>query len=241
MAEPVKPNTRALVNDAWDLATADVAGISSLDDKTRALVDVSITLALRSTESATRAAIGRALDRGVSVSTLGYSILQLAAYIGFVQTSDGAALLDAEAASRGLPTDFTVEFVEPGDRYEFGIGHYGQLNDAALGNIRAAFDGLAGRLIDATFASFGDSFGQSPLDLKTKQIVTVAALAGMGGVAPQLQFHVGAARNVGVSEADIVDIILQVQTLAGMPAAYNALISAKAAFEAGDTASPGYR
>ena len=54
----------------------------------------------------------------------------------------------------------------------------------------------------------------------------------MGTAAPQLKVHVGAGLNVGLSEAEIVEILMQVAVYAGFPAALNGLFAAREVFEA---------
>ena len=44
--------------------------------------------------------------------------------------------------------------------------------------------------------------------------------------------HVGAGLNVGLSEAEIVEILMQVAVYAGFPAALNGLFAAREVFEA---------
>ena len=59
-----------------------------------------------------------------------------------------------------------------------------------------------------------------------------AALTAMGNAAPQLKVHINAALNVGVSKAEIVEIIIQMVAYAGFPAALNAMALAKEVFAA---------
>ena len=79
---------------------------------------------------------------------------------------------------------------------------------------------------------FGDLYSRPGLDLKSREIATVAALTVMGNAAPQLKVHINAALNVGVSETEIVEIIIQMVAYAGFPAALNAMALAKEVFAA---------
>lgn len=54
---------------------------------------------------------------------------------------------------------------------------------------------------------FGDIFGQDILDYRTRELITVAALASMDGVTPQLQAHIGISRNVGVTNEELNGIV----------------------------------
>lgn len=81
---------------------------------------------------------------------------------------------------------------------------------------------------------FGDIYSRPGLDLRSREIVTVAALATMGNALPQLKIHIGAALNVGVTREEIVEILMQIAVYSGFPAALNGLFAAKEVFAARD-------
>ncbi|XAW88188.1 carboxymuconolactone decarboxylase family protein [Vibrio sp. CDRSL-10 TSBA] len=74
---------------------------------------------------------------------------------------------------------------------------------------------------------FGDIYSRPGLDLKTREIATVAALTAMGNCAPQLKVHLHAALNVGCSEEELKEVILQMSVYAGFPAALNGMFALK--------------
>ena len=74
---------------------------------------------------------------------------------------------------------------------------------------------------------FGDIYARTGLDLKSREIATVAALTALGNCAPQLKVHLNAALNVGCSEAEIKEVILQMAVYAGFPAALNGMFAFK--------------
>ncbi len=77
---------------------------------------------------------------------------------------------------------------------------------------------------------FGDIYSRSGLDLKSREVATVAALTALGNVAPQLKVHIEAALNVGCTETEIKEIIIQMAVYAGFPAALNGMFVAKEVF-----------
>ena len=78
--------------------------------------------------------------------------------------------------------------------------------------------------------AFGDIHCRPGLDLKSREIASVAALTAMGTAAPQLCAHIHAALNVGCSEQEIVEIIMQMALYAGFPAALNGIQAARDVF-----------
>lgn len=74
---------------------------------------------------------------------------------------------------------------------------------------------------------FGDIYSRPGLDLKSREIATVAALTALGNCAPQLKVHLNAALNVGCNEEEIKEVILQMSVYAGFPSALNAMFAFK--------------
>lgn len=68
------------------------------------------------------------------------------------------------------------------------------------------------------------------LDLKSREIATVAALTSLGNCIPQLKVHIQGALNVGCQPREIIEIIIQMAVYAGFPAALNAMQAAKEVF-----------
>lgn len=78
---------------------------------------------------------------------------------------------------------------------------------------------------------FGDIYSRGGLDLKSREIATVAALTALGNAAPQLKVHIHGALNVGCSPEEVIEVIIQMSVYAGFPAALNAAFSAQEVFE----------
>ena len=81
---------------------------------------------------------------------------------------------------------------------------------------------------------FGDVYSRPGLDLKSREIATVAALTAMGTAAPQLKVHIHGALNVGCTRQEVVEIIIQMAVYAGFPAALNGIFAAREVFEERD-------
>jgi 4-carboxymuconolactone decarboxylase len=103
-------------------------------------------------------------------------------------------------------------------------GHAGEKVIAALADIAPDF---------ATYVlefSFGDIYSRPGLDLRAREIATIAALTAMGNAAPQLKVHIEAGLNVGLSREEITEVMMQMAVYAGFPAALNGLFAAKEVF-----------
>jgi 4-carboxymuconolactone decarboxylase len=77
---------------------------------------------------------------------------------------------------------------------------------------------------------FGDVYSRAGLDLRTRELATVAGLTALGHAQPQLRVHVNGALNVGCTPTEVVEVIIQMALYAGFPAALNAAFTAKEVF-----------
>jgi 4-carboxymuconolactone decarboxylase len=79
--------------------------------------------------------------------------------------------------------------------------------------------------------AFGDIYSRPVLDRRQRQLVTISALTTLGGAEPQLEVHVNAALNVGLSAREVVETILHCVPYTGFPRVINAIFVAKRVFE----------
>lgn len=79
---------------------------------------------------------------------------------------------------------------------------------------------------------FGDIYARSGLGFREREIATIAALTALGNATPQLKVHIEAGLNVGLSQEEIVEILMQMSVYAGFPAALNGLFAVKDVFAA---------
>jgi len=151
-------------------------------------------------------AVRSALDNGVTVNELKEAFSQLYAYTGFPRSLNalgvlGKVLQDSPnpAWQEGKPWTRPAEWDDAKAAYELGKKNQTQ---------------LSGRTFDYAFCPqddyylkahlFGDIFAGDQLSKADREIVTVAALSGLEGVAPQLAAHKAGAVNMGNSQ-ELVD------------------------------------
>ncbi|EDZ45099.1 carboxymuconolactone decarboxylase [Rhodobacterales bacterium Y4I] len=81
--------------------------------------------------------------------------------------------------------------------------------------------GMPDTIIDMAYGRF---YARPGLDLKSRYIATIAALAASGNqTAPQLRVNIEAGLKAGLSETEIAETIWQMALYGGLPAAINAL------------------
>ena len=77
----------------------------------------------------------------------------------------------------------------------------------------------------------GEIWSRPQLDVRTKSLVTIAALAAMGRPLA-LELNIRMARNAGATEREVIETLLQIAPYAGFPAAWEGLAVAKRVFSA---------
>ncbi len=121
------------------------------------------------------------------------------------------------------------------DRYERGLEKLKEIDGEAGEHVIESLKDIAPDLARYTIEfPFGDIYSRAGLDLKSREIATVAALTALGNAAPQLKVHIHGALNVGCSRKEIVEIIIQMAVYAGFPAALNGMFAAKEIFQERD-------
>ncbi|CFQ60581.1 carboxymuconolactone decarboxylase family protein [Yersinia alsatica] len=117
------------------------------------------------------------------------------------------------------------------ERYTRGLAKLkeidGQAGEGVINSLKDIAPDFAQLLIEFPF---GDIYSRPGLDLKTRELAVVAALTAMGNATPQLKVHLHGARNVGCSQQEIIEVIIQMAVYAGFPAALNGLFAAKEVF-----------
>jgi 4-carboxymuconolactone decarboxylase len=106
-----------------------------------------------------------------------------------------------------------------------------------------AIDGAAGQKVIDSLAdispelghqvvawAFGEIYVRPGLAPRDRQLVTLGMLTALGGCEPQLDVHINAALNVGLTTDEIVEALLHSAVYCGMPKAVNATFIAKKVF-----------
>jgi len=119
------------------------------------------------------------------------------------------------------------------DKYEAGFRKLEEIVGTKTAEAAfKAFDDLdpgIGRFLSESI--YGDLYQRPGVDLKTRQLCTVAALTCMASFKPHLKTHIAGALNVGATQTEVIEVILQMAAYAGFPAATTGLAAAREVFE----------
>jgi alkylhydroperoxidase/carboxymuconolactone decarboxylase family protein YurZ len=159
-----------------------------------------------------KAALTRGLDVGLTISEAREILVQLYAYAGFPRSLNALAELATlveERKQRGIQD---APGREPGKAIPTGE----ELRAVGMANQTKISGGpVAGPVFD--FAPvinqflqshlFGDIFERDNLDWQSRELATVGTLAAMPGVESQLRSHMAASIRVGLSPAQLRQLI----------------------------------
>jgi 4-carboxymuconolactone decarboxylase len=209
--------------DNW--AFDEVISSGSLDVRTRLMVQLASMIASHAV-SEYRMMLGAALTVGVTPVEAKEIVYQAVPYVGMAKVFDVLHATNDVLSERGvelpLPGQATTT---PQTRFEKGL----EVQKRVIGAER----------VDAMHASapedeqhiqrflsancFGDHLTRTGIDVPTRELLTFAMLAALGGCEPQLKGHVAANVNVGNDRARLLDVLTQLLPYIGYPRTLNAL------------------
>lgn len=116
-------------------------------------------------------------------------------------------------------------------RYERGAAVLDAVDGAGGQRVVDALADIAPALAHHVVAyGFGEVYARPGLTAPQRQLVTIGMLTALGGCEPQLEVHVNASLNVGLSPIEIVEAITHAAVYCGFPKALNAIFVAKRVF-----------
>lgn len=79
--------------------------------------------------------------------------------------------------------------------------------------------------------AFGEIYSRENLTLQEKELITITSLLSIGGCEKQLNVHINASLNIGISPKKIIDTFIQCIPYVGFPRVLNAIFEAKLIFQ----------
>jgi len=208
-----------------NFAFDEVLRHGTLDSRTRLMAQLSSMIASQAV-SEYRVMLGAALTAGVTPVEAKEIVYQAVPYVGM------AKVVDFLHATNDVLTERGVELPLPGQstttpqtRAEKGLAVQKQI--------------VGAERVDALYASapqdeqhiqrylsancFGDHLTRTGVDVPTRELLTFAMLAALGGCEPQLAGHVAANLTVGNDRARLLEVLTQLIPFIGYPRTLNAL------------------
>lgn len=208
--------------DNW--AFGDVLRDETLDARTRLTVQLGALIACQAVGEFRVMASG-ALNVGVTPIELKEIAYQSVAYVGMGKAFDFLHVVNEVLEHRGValplpPQSTTTQKT----RFEKGLAAQKQIFGDATDRMRAEAPTDQVHIQDFLAANcFGDFYTRGGLDLKTRELLTFAMLAALGGCEPQLAGHVAGNLAVGNDRPVLVSTLTHLLPFIGYPRTLNAL------------------
>ena len=167
-------------------------------------------------------ALIQGLDAGLTVNEIREVLVHLYAYTGFPRS------LNALSAFMGVLDERKAKGIEDTLGREAGPvppdldrDAYGAKMRAKLAGLEKDISGAKWQLFSPAMDTFlkehlfADIFIRDVISHKDRELATIAALANMTGTEGQLRFHLGAAMNTGLTQAQMKDFIFVLKTTVG--------------------------
>jgi 4-carboxymuconolactone decarboxylase len=210
------------VTDAqYNAGARPVNTTHALSAKQRSIIPIAALTAAGDQERL-RTALTEGLEAGLTVNEIKEILVQMYAYAGFPRSLSGIQTFMAVIAER------QAKGIKDQAGRDAAPLPAGMNRDEYGAKVRATLAGqevipppggyqLFAPVIDTFLKEhlFADIFARDILDYRSRELATVAALASMTGTRGQLQFHLGAALNVGLTEAQMRDFVSVLATEVG--------------------------
>ena len=179
----------------------------SLTERQQAIVPVAAFAAVGDL-TALSTALNQGLDAGMTINDAREVLVQLYAYAGFPRSLNALGTLMAVLEDRRQNGIVDIEGQTPVNPIPKGdaLMEQGTANQTKL-----AGGPVKGPVFDFAPAAdeylkthlFGDIFARDNMSWQDREISTVAMLAAISGVEPQLQAHIGIGMNAGLTESQL--------------------------------------
>lgn len=180
--------------------------MNTLHPKQQAIVTIA-ALSARGDLDTLKVSLNEGLDAGLTVNEIKELLVQLYAYAGFPRSLNAISAFQTvtkERKARGMHDAVGKEASPlPTDRSSlaFGTENQTRLIGKPVGGGIYDFVPAIDQFLKAHL--FGDIFQRDNLDWKNRELATVAMLASMEGLEPQLQAHIQIGMHNGLTVAEL--------------------------------------
>ena len=193
------------------MTSAIMANAAELTVKENTIVDIGAWTA-RGEQDKLGAAFKAGFDAGLTLNEAKELVGQLYAYCGFPRALNAAGTL-MKVAGDVKPTEGPAANMPRGSLGERALT-VGTANQTKLcgGPVKGALFDFHPQLDEYLKTHlFGDIFARDILDWRTREIVTIAALAARPETEPQMKAHIAIGKVNGVTDAQAAEIVRRVQ------------------------------
>ena len=215
-------------NFAFDEVLTDAAELDdNVDLRTRLLVQLAATLAAGGLAEFRVLATAALANAGVGPVELKELVYQAVPYVGMARVFDylhaANDILTAAGVELPLPGQATSNPRDPASARQTGAGTHRRHRRRRARCTPTHLQDCKHFQRYLTGNCFGDTVARGGLDLPTRELLTFAMLAAIGGADPQLRGHVTGNINVGNTRSRLLAVLTLLVPFIGYPRTLNAL------------------
>lgn len=210
----------------------DIASQAKISRRDQHLVTLAVLTTYQSEDLLEKNVQG-ALHDGVTPLEIRETEYHLAPYIGFAKVMEAMETVNDVFQENGVKLPLEAQgTTTDADRFDkglaFQVGTYGE----RINRMRAAAPDNQKHLQDDLSAfCFGDIYTRGTLDLKTRKMITIAAIGALGTGDAQFKSHVAGTLAAGATQDEVIGVITVMNPYMGFPRTLNCLRIANEVFQ----------
>lgn len=166
-----------------------------------------------------------ALNAGTTPVQIKEALYQIAPYVGFPNVVEALGIINKIFRQKGIKLPLENQStVNEETRLEKGVVVQTEIFGDQIPKMRAAAPENLKHIQDYLSAfCFGDTYTRKILNLQDREILTMCAIASLGGCEPQLKAHIQGNINVGNNKDKLLEAMTQCLPYIGFPRTLNAI------------------
>ena len=190
----------------------------TLDPKQQSIVTISAFTA-KGDLFALRTALNEGLDAGLTINEIKEMLVHLYAYAGFPRSLNAITTLQGVVEERQQKGLKDVEGKVSGitrstkNKFDFGKENLTKLTGSTATGTPQRFVPVIDTFLKEHL--FADIFRRNIFDYKTREIITISALAALGGAENQLRSHLNVGLHTGLTEEQLDNIVTVLRSKVG--------------------------
>lgn len=195
----------------------DIYRQAKISPEMRSLVTL-VVLATNQNEQQIEGAVGEALRAGATPLMVREALYHITPYVGFAKTEAAIAAMDEAFQARGIALPLPAQGTTTDeDRFERGLRFQTDTYGERITQMRAQTPANEKHLQDDLSAlCFGDIYTRGTLDLKQREMLTIAAI-GTLGIEAQFRSHVRGTLAAGATEDEVIGVLTVMNPYVGFP------------------------